>query len=205
MYITGTSLAELTSSTRSIKWKIVLNSLAFVTGFSLLFIAFGLSASTIGQLLSAYQIALRKISGLVIIMFGLHLTGILHIKWLDQERRLQLATKSGNPVSSLILGLAFSAGWTPCIGPILASILLLASNTDTIWQGGYLLSVYSLGLAIPFLAMALSLGFSMKWFKSFEVHLSKVNIASGILLIVTGIMVYANVFTKLSSYFNWGF
>jgi cytochrome c-type biogenesis protein len=183
----------------------MLNSIAFVTGFSLLFIAFGLSASTIGQLLSTYQVILRKISGLLIILFGLHLTGILHIKWLDQERRLQLSTRSGNPVGSLILGLAFSAGWTPCIGPILASILLLASNSDTIWQGGYLLSVYSLGLAIPFLVTALSLGFSMKWLKSFKAHLPKVNIATGILLIVTGVMIYANVFTKLSSYFNWRF
>ena len=139
----------------SARRQVVLSSLAFIVGFSLVFISLGAAASAIGQFLAQRQAIFNRIAGAVIIIFGLHTMGVLRIEWLYQEKRVQTSRKPAGFLGAGLVGVAFAFGWTPCIGPILAGILAIAGSQETVGQGVRLLAVYSLGLGVPFLATAL--------------------------------------------------
>ncbi len=203
-YLTGTSLSEQSAERGAVvRARLWCNALAFIVGFSAIFIAFGLSASALGQLLASHQVLLRRVSGVIIIIFGLHLTGLLKVGWLMRERRFHYTPGESNPSNSLLMGMAFSAGWTPCIGPTLGSILLLASNSATTWQGGYLLAVYSAGLAVPFLAVTLAVRPAVNFLRRRANLLPLFSVLNGVLMIIVGVMVYNNYFSRLSSFFNF--
>jgi cytochrome c-type biogenesis protein len=181
-----------------------LHSLAFVAGFTLAFIALGATASTLGSFLHANQFLLREVGGVLLVIIGLHMTGILSLPFLYWQKRFEFHPSRPSYPASFLIGLVFAIGWTPCVGLILGPILGLAANSATLRQGVLLLLVYSLGLGIPFLLLGLGLDrFSqlLKWFKP---HLGKIEIATGIIMIVLGVMVYFNLLITLNRFFNFG-
>ena len=180
---------------------IVLHSLSFVLGFSILFILMGASAGLIGSTITAYGDTLRIVSGIVVIIFGVFLIAAYKIPWLNYEKRLHLQG-AGNPgyLRSLLIGAAFAVGWTPCIGPILGSILFIASYTQETAKGALLLAVYSLGMGIPFLIIGLAWGYIMPFWKGINRHLGLISIISGVLLIIVGILMLTGQLTWLSRF-----
>lgn len=204
-YLAGASLADLGDSDNlEFKRRLWGNALAFVAGFSLVFIFLGLSASALGQLLLTHKGLLRQVSGVLIILFGLHLTGLLRWSWLQRERRVHFIPRQATPLNSVLMGMAFSAGWTPCIGPTLGSILMLSSNSATIWQGGALLAVYSAGLAIPFLTVTMAVKPAVRLLRRWSRWIPVITVLSGVLMVIIGVMVYTNYFVRLSGLFYWG-
>ena len=199
--ISGTSVDELKSGdSDKIFDRILLHSLLFILGFSIVFISLGASATWLGQILLSRMSILYKIAGVLIIVFGLHLTGILKIGLFNRDKRFHSAGKPASAWGSLVIGLAFAFGWTPCIGPILATILGVAASRETIMEGIFLLSLYSLGLAVPFLVTSLGVNHFLKFYNRFRIHLHQVEIFSGIVLIVLGAMIFTNQFTRLAGY-----
>ncbi len=190
-----------------------LHGLAFVSGFSLIFMAFGASIGLLGFFLGGNEFFIRdqqdtilKVSGGALIVLGLHLSGVITIPFLDTERRLNL--KTGDKVGytrSFIVGSSFSAGWSPCIGPTLGAVLALSAASASVWQGLILLAVYSAGLAIPFLAMALAFNSVRPVFNWLKRYMGVINYASGALLIIVGILIFTNSLINLNSLFNFGF
>lgn len=162
-------------------------SVAFVLGFSTVFIALGAGASTIGRLLRVYQEPLAMIAGALIILMGLNFLGVLRIPLLSREARFQSQGKPASAVAAYVMGLAFAFGWTPCIGPVLGPILTLAGGRETVSEGALLLAAYSLGLGIPFLIAALFSGAFMRFLGRFRVHLGRVEKVIGALLVVAGV------------------
>ena len=162
IYITGLSLEELTSQADRSRMRatIVLNSLFFILGLTVVFVAFGASASLVGRLLMTYQDFLRKAGGVLIVIFGLYVMGVLKLNFLMTEKRIHLQSRPAGYFGSVLVGMAFAAGWTPCVGPILGSILMLAGTSDStsMMTGVKLLSSYSLGIGLPLFAIALSVG-----------------------------------------------
>lgn len=199
--------AYLTYLSGSSEGKVSLvRTLAFIAGFSLVFISLGASASLLGQLLLQYQLILRKISGIIIIFFGLHLLEIIPLKWLYQEKRYLEPRPRPGWLGAFLLGVALSFGWTPCIGPVLSSILLLAGTAPTMFLGIILLGVYSLGLAVPFILAAVSWQFFLELLPKGRKYFPFFNKLSGVLLIILGVMVFSNYFVRLSGlfpYFNF--
>lgn len=195
-YLTGTSLEKNT------KFNTLYKSFGFVIGFSIVFILMGASITTIGKLIVINKVFLRRLGGLIIIIFGIHVTGIFKIKFLYYEKRFMSFNKSGR-FSSILMGMAFAAGWTPCIGPILSSILIYAANLDTINKGILLLVMYSLGLALPFILTAYAVEELTKYIRKFSKYLPLVSWTSGILMILMGILVFTNRINSLSQYFNF--
>lgn len=163
-------------------------SLAFVLGFSTVFVALGAGASTVGGLLRAWQQELAVIAGLLIILMGLNFLGVIRIPLLSREARFQSGGKPASAAAAYLMGLAFAFGWTPCIGPVLGPILTLAGGRETVGEGAALLAVYSLGLGIPFLLAALFSGAFMRFLTRFRVHLGKVEKVMGGLLVIAGIL-----------------
>jgi len=202
-FISGVSFEEMqsTGNRSAVRKRIMLNALFFIFGFSLVFIALGASATAIGQFLSEQQNIISKIAGGIIVIFGIHMTGIFKIPFLNYEKRFHTESKKLGLLGAFLVGFAFAFGWTPCIGPILAGILVLASRQETIGQGILLLTSYSLGLGIPFFLTALSLSAFFNVFNKFKRHLHKVEIVGGILLIVIGVLIMTNYLTILSGYF----
>lgn len=200
-FISGYSFDEMVHSTRSELFKkVTLNSVLFILGFSLIFIALGASATAAGQFLLQKLELFTKIAGAVIIVFGLHMIGVFKIKFLNYEKKFHTAKKIG-PLGSFVAGLAFAFGWTPCIGPVLAAILTIAAQQDTIGKGIILLSVYSLGLGIPFLVTSLSINAFLAFFKKFSRYARWVEVVGGAFLVVIGVLIVTNSLTLLSGYF----
>jgi cytochrome c-type biogenesis protein len=201
-YITGLSVEQLTDASERNKFKsaIILNALLFIGGFSTVFIAFGASASFLGQILITYQDHIRRIGGVMIIIFGLYLLGILNLNFLKVEHRYQFRNRPAGYLGSFLIGIAFAAGWTPCVGPVLGTILLYASTTDSLWSGVVLLACYSLGLALPLFLTALGVDRFLAYFKEVRAYLWGVSTVSGLLLIVVGVMIYANSLTMITSF-----
>lgn len=199
-FIAGSSLEELEAGTGAAGGRRVLlaNALLFILGFSLVFVALGAGATLLGQLLFRSQILLRRAGGVLVILMGLHVAGWLRIPFLMRERRAHLAGRPAGYLGAVLVGMTFAAGWTPCIGPILGSILTLASVSQTAGAGILLLLAYSLGLAIPFLASALALRQFLVFFDGFRRFLPLVSTASGILLILLGLLLVSDYFTLLS-------
>jgi cytochrome c-type biogenesis protein len=174
--------------------------IGFILGFSIVFIVLGAAATEVGQLLGIYKHTLARIAGVVIILFGLHLTGIFKIKALYTDTRLHSVKGSSTPVGAFVIGFAFAFGWTPCLGPILATILTIAGEQDTLVKGILLLAVYSLGLAVPFLLTSLLMERFLKFYSRFRSHMHALEVASGALLIGLGILLVIGRFTLIS---NW--
>src|SRR5690606_20042436 len=184
--------------------RLVLNGCLFVLGFSAVFVAMGLGASAIGRFLTGNLPILRRLGGLVVIVFGLYMMGVLRVLAFDQERRVQARVRTPGPLNSLLLGMTFAAGWTPCIGPVLGSVLVLAGTTATAAQGALLLLAYAAGLAVPFLLVTVFLGRMRAGLRKLLPHAERIRFASGVLLVVLGVMLYTNTFVLLNSYVNWG-
>ncbi|HXE75786.1 MAG TPA: cytochrome c biogenesis protein CcdA [Candidatus Xenobia bacterium] len=178
------------------------SSLLFILGFSTVFVALGASASAVGQFLSENRLWFNRIAGVIIILFGLFLLGAFKFSALYREQRLHVAGGTGK-AGAFLLGFAFAFGWTPCIGPILAAVLLLAAREGTLAQGVFLLGVYSLGLGVPFFVSALALNKFLTFYQGFRRYLQWVERAAGGLLIAVGVLVFTNQLTWLSSYFAW--
>ncbi|ETI91206.1 cytochrome c biogenesis CcdA family protein [Clostridium butyricum] len=197
-YLTGSSIDELKAG--KTKLFTLYKSLGFVLGFSIIFILMGVSITSLGKLLITHKDVFRKIGGALIIVFGLHTIGIFRIKLFYREKRFLYFDKIKGPFSSVIMGMAFATGWTPCIGPILSSILIYATSMDSINKGMLLLIMYSIGLAVPFILTAMVIeGFSEQ-FKKFSKYLPIISIISGVLMIIMGIMIFTNKLAVLSQY-----
>jgi cytochrome c-type biogenesis protein len=201
--ISGASVEELQSSERRVLGTVMLHSITFVLGFSVVFIALGAVATGVGQVMNEYHSLLSKVAGIIVIIFGLHLTGILKIKALYADKRLHDVKGSSSAVGSFAVGFAFAFGWTPCIGPILATILVLAGAQGTVLKGIVLLAVYSLGLAVPFLLTSLGVDRFLVFYSRFRKHLHTVEVLSGILLIAIGVLIFLNNLRLLSGYLSF--
>jgi len=204
-YMAGTSLDQFTEGQeiekRALQRKVFVSALAFVFGFSLVFVALGAGASAMGRYLLANQDILAKISGIIIIIFGLHFMGLFRFAFLNREARFTPEIREGLGVfGPILIGIAFAFGWTPCIGPMLGTILMIAGSSDSMGYGVSLLWVYSLGLGIPFLLAALGMGRFLGFLKGARRHMRTIEIMSGGLLVVTGIMMYTGTFTILANY-----
>jgi cytochrome c-type biogenesis protein len=178
----------------------MLHSVTFIIGFSFVFIVLGAVATGLGQLFNEYRPILARIAGVVVIIFGLHLTGLLKIKALYADKRLHELKGSSSALGSFVVGFAFAFGWTPCIGPILAGILALASQQDKVAKGVALLAIYSLGLAVPFMLTSIGVDRFLIFYGKFRRHLHTVEVVSGILLIAVGILIFMNNLKLLSGY-----
>lgn len=202
--VSGASVDELkTEANPQVLGKVLLHSILFILGFSTVFISLGASATWIGQALLSRMSIFYRVAGFVIIIFGLHLTGIMKIPFLYQDKRFHNAGKPASAFGAFIIGFAFAFGWTPCIGPILAAILSLAASQETISSGILLLALYSAGLAVPFLLTSLGINKFLKFYNRFRVHLRTVEIFSGVVLIVLGVLIFTNQFTRLAGYLSF--
>ncbi|SNB44737.1 cytochrome c biogenesis CcdA family protein [Geobacter sp. DSM 9736] len=200
-YITGISFSDLQAEhpTHKVRQQTVAHSLLFIGGFTFVFVLMGASATFIGGFLQEHMTLIRKIGGVLIVIFGIHVTGILPIGMLLGEKRVNIHRKPAGYVGSFVVGVAFAAGWTPCIGPILASILMVAATEDTVYHGVALLFIYSMGLAIPFFLSALALHQFLAFFNRFKKHIRIFEIVTGVFLIIVGIMIYSNYLTRLGN------
>jgi len=201
--ITGAGVEELKTQESRLLRKTMLNSVSFILGFSVVFIALGAISTEVGQLLARYKSTLAQVAGVVIILFGLHLTGILRINALYSDKRLHHVKGGSTPGGAFLIGFAFAFGWTPCVGPILAVILGFAAEQDSVFKGIALLTVYSLGLAVPFLLTALLLERFLKFYSRFRAHMHAIEVASGALLIALGILLVLGRFTIISNYLSF--
>ena len=182
----------------SIRAKVLTSTTLFVCGFSLVFILLGASASMLGTALNTYKGMFRIIGGLIIILLGIHLTGLLRIRGLDIEKRIHLKKRPFQFFGAFLIGMAFAAGWSPCIGPLLGAILIIAGNQETVRQGIVLLSVYSLGLAIPFLVLSVFVNYLFRFLSRMKTVLRYLNPTAGVVLIAIGLLLVTdnlNLFT----------
>jgi len=187
--ITGLTLTELDAAP-AVRFKILPRSIAFVIGLVIPLILIGMGATTVGAFFTpAFSTFLSQFFGFIVIIFGLYLLGFLNIEVFHREFRFQrLFKRKGGLFSVLLMGMAFGFGWTPCIGPMLSSILILAADSDTLWQGGGLLFIYGMGLGTPFILIGLAGSSSLKFLKFLQKHMKIISIISGILLIVLGLL-----------------
>ncbi|KPK75121.1 MAG: cytochrome C biogenesis protein [candidate division Zixibacteria bacterium SM23_73] len=201
-FISGVSVEEMKSRDRKseVLKKVSLNTILFVLGFSLVFVALGASATFIGDFLLSKLSLFNKIAGAIIMLLGLHLLGVFRIRFLNYEKRFHTRSRPLGPFGSFLVGLAFAFGWTPCIGPILAGILLVASNQDTVTKGVVLLSSYSLGLGIPFFVTAVSFHTFLSVFGWIKKHFRTVEIISGSFLIIIGFLIFIGSFYSLTGF-----
>ncbi|MBF0438723.1 MAG: cytochrome c biogenesis protein CcdA [Magnetococcales bacterium] len=198
-FMSGISVEHLREGRHGgVGWQAGMHSLFFVLGFSLVFIALGASATYLGQLLLTHMRLLSKIGGGVIILFGLHYMGVFRFSFLNLEARFHLEKKPSGPLGSFLIGLAFAFGWTPCVGPILAGILAVAGGQESLSQGVGLLAVYSAGLGVPFIITGLAINLFFGVFNRLRTHLHKIEIVSGGLLVVVGILIFFGDFNRLS-------
>jgi len=214
-YISGLSLDEMRGTPvaagggpavavavpAAVRRQVVLASLAFILGFTIVFVALGASATALGQYVMARLSILGKIAGAIVILFGLHTMGVLRIEWLYQEKRV--LTSQQRPegfLGAALVGMAFAFGWTPCLGPILAGILAVAATQDTVGQGVQLLSAYSIGLGVPFFATALAINRFFAAFARIRRHYHKIEIVSGALLVAIGVLIFTDRFTIIAQW-----
>ena len=195
-FITGMTLPEVTGRRRAV----LTHALLFVAGFSLVFVLLGASATALGRALNYYQVWLQRVGGVLIILFGLLCLGVFKVGLLTQERRLHLERKPVGYLGSALVGMAFAAGWTPCIGPVLGGILGLAATSSDVTRGMQLLAVYSAGLALPFLIAAVAVDSFLDWFQRFRRFLPWVMRVSGVMLIVVGVLLVTGEFTRLAGW-----
>ena len=201
--ISGAGIEELKASQGHLLRKLMLNSAAFIIGFSIVFITLGALSTEVGQVLAQYKSLLARIAGLVIILFGLHLTGVFQIRALLADTRMHTLKGGSSAWGAFVIGFAFAFGWTPCVGPILAVVLGFAAAQDTVWKGIFLLAIYSAGLAVPFLITSLGIERFLKFYNRFKFHMHAVEVASGCLLVALGILLVMGKFTLIAGYFSF--
>jgi cytochrome c-type biogenesis protein len=200
-FITGMSVADLTQELgKSARRRVLLNALAFILGFSLIFVALGASFSAAGQVLLDYREWIRRVGGLLIVVFGLYIAGVLRVGVFGRTQQWQLREKPAGYVGSFAVGVTFAIGWTPCVGPILGSILSLAGTAETVQRGVGLLFAYSAGLGVPFLLSALALGAFLRFFKRFRPFIPIVERTAGVILVVVGVLVFTGYYVTLNSW-----
>ena len=198
-FITGLTLDELTQDKKEVRQKVIISTLFYVAGFSFIFILFGASASFLGSVASQYSWVVRYLGGGIILVFGLHLLGIINIKGFNFEKKIHVKEKPMHLMGVFVIGMAFGAGWSPCIGPMLGSILIVAGNQDTVLKGVSLLAVYSAGLAIPFIIISFFINSILGIMKRATKFIGALNKASGILLIVIGLLLIFDKFRLLAT------
>ena len=201
--ISGAGVDELKSPQAQLMRRVMVNSMGFILGFSIVFVTLGAISTEIGQLAARYKHTLSIVAGVVIIIFGLHLTGIFQIKWLLQDARLHSVKGSSTMIGAFVIGFAFAFGWTPCLGPILSGILVIAGEQDTVVKGILLLAIYALGLAVPFLLTSLLMERFLKFYSRFRSHMHALEVASGGLLIALGVLLVIGRFTLISSWLSF--
>lgn len=202
-YIAGVSFGELKNTDRKgdVRRKTAVHSILFILGFSVVFILLGLTATALGKALFAYQKYIRIAGGILITVFGLYLTGLLKLDFLLKERRLAISAKGATHLGSFLIGVTFAAAWTPCAGPILGSILVLAGTKADVVAGAKLLTVYSLGIAVPFFITGMMVNSFIALFDRFKKAIRYINIVGGIFLVIVGILVATNYLSVISERF----
>src|SRR5438552_13952994 len=200
--ISGVGVEELKVQEASVLRKVMLNSLAFIAGFSIVFVTLGAISTEVGQLAAQYKAVLARVAGVLIIVFGLHLTGILRIKALYADKRLHSVKGGSTPWGAFVIGFALAFGWTPCVGPILSDILAFAAAQRSVSKGILVLTSYSMRLTVPFLLTSLLMERFLKFYGGFRRYMHAVEIASGVVLIILGILLVFGRFTVLSRYFS---
>lgn len=200
-YLAGTTLDQLSGEEidAGVRRRAILQAMLFVCGFSTVFVLFGATASALGQTLRTHGQLLGTLAGLAIIAMGLHFLGLFKLGFLYREARFQ-GSHSGSFFSAYLMGLAFALGWTPCIGPVLGTILTVAGSEETIGRGAFLLSVYSAGLGLPFIAAAFAMGPFVRFLKTFRAHFAMVERVTGGMLVLTGIAFLSGAMTRFSSW-----
>ncbi len=206
-FITGISLEELSQqeSLKKVRKKVIANSLMFILGFSILFITLGASATFLGKSLFRNIRWFEIIGGVFVIILGLHFAGIFRLKFLDREKKIHLKKKPLGYLGTCLVGMAFGAGWTPCVGPILGAILTMAATTQDVLKGIILLTFYSAGLGLPFFLSAVILHKFFEYFKTIRKYFKVISIVGGVLLIIVGILLIAGYFSSLSGFLGAGF
>jgi len=204
-FVSGVTLDEMrgtgtVTAPTDARRRAVIMSIAFVLGFSLVFISLGASATAIGSLLMEHLSLLGKIAGVVIILFGLHMMGVLRIGWLYSEKRMQTSGKPAGFFGAMLVGIAFAFGWTPCIGPILAAILAVAATQESVGEGVKLLAVYSAGLGVPFIATSLAINKFLAASARIRKHYHTIEVVSGVLLVAVGVLIFTNRFTIIAQF-----
>ena len=201
--ISGASVEELQAKDRKLLNTVLLHSLMFILGFTVVFVMLGAAATSVGFLIGKYRKWLTWIAGGVIILFGLHLTGLVKIKALYADKRLHSVQGGKSPIGAFVVGFAFAFGWTPCLGPIISTIILMASTAETVTKGVLLLWVYSLGLAVPFLLTSVLIDRFLIFYSRFRRHLHTLEVISGVVMMVLGVLILTRRFTVLSSYLGF--
>jgi len=203
-FISGANLNQLRQgeAPRGLATQVGITSLAFVLGFSTVFVSLGAAATLVGYFLQQYKRELGIVGGVVIIVLGLHTAGVLKIKWLLYEKRADVKTKPLGLLGAYVVGLAFAFGWTPCIGPILGAILLVASQQDTVGKGVLLLSFYSLGLGVPFILSGLAINRFFAASSGLKKHMHAVEVAAGVLLVGVGLLLVTGQLSLIARYMS---
>ena len=200
-FITGMSVSDLTADlSGAARRRVLLHALAFVLGFSVVFVALGASFSAAGQFLLNYRNLIRQVGGALIVLFGLYIAGVFKLAAMGRTMQFQLREKPAGYLGSLVVGFTFAIGWTPCVGPILGAILSLAGTTETVQRGIGLLIAYSAGLGVPFLVSALALGSFLKFFKRYRPLIPVMERGAGVLLVIVGVLVFTNYYVVLNSW-----
>jgi cytochrome c-type biogenesis protein len=199
-YIAGVSLDQLTGNAPEgvARHRIALSAVAFVLGFSTVFVILGATASAIGRLVASHLDILAFVSGAVIIVMGLHFLGVFKIQLMHRQARMEVRNRPAGPFGAYVVGLAFAVGWTPCIGPVLAAVLAVAGSEQTVARGAGLLAIYSLGLGLPFIAAGFFAGSFMHLMGRFRGHVGTVEKTMGALLVVTGVLFMTGHITTFS-------
>lgn len=209
-YITGLSFGDLQAAhpSHKVRQLTILHTLLFIAGFTFVFVLLGASATYIGGFLQSHMTTIRKVGGVLIVIFGIHVTGLVPLTFLLGEKRFHIQRKPAGYLGSFFVGIAFAAGWTPCIGPILASILMVAATEATVYRGILLLLTYSLGLGIPFFLAALAMHQFLVVFNRFKKFIRLFEITTGVFLIIVGVLIYGNYLNRVAGYFSgiisWG-
>ncbi|MEA2006309.1 MAG: cytochrome c biogenesis protein CcdA [Acidobacteriota bacterium] len=200
-FITGISLEELSheDKLKNVRKVVILNSLLFILGFSIIFIALGASATFVGRFLADNIRWFERIGGVIVILLGLHFAGVFKFAFLERERKIHLQNKPLGFLGTILVGMSFGAGWTPCVGPILGAILTMAATTQNILKGILLLSVYSIGLGIPFLIAGILIHKFFEYFKSVRKYFKVITAVGGVLLIIIGVLLIAGYFSSISA------
>jgi cytochrome c-type biogenesis protein len=199
-FVSGVGIEELEEGGGDVKRVALTHSLFFVLGFSLIFLALGASATFVGRLMREYQVWIARVGGLLIIFFGLYLVGLRPFKGMARERRIHLRDKPLGYLGSTLVGITFGAGWTPCIGPILGSILMYTSARSSLGQGLLLLFAYSMGLAVPFLLAAVAVERFLEWFKRFRRYIPLTTRIAGGVLVAVGLLLVSGYFSMLAEW-----
>ncbi|MFN2450210.1 MAG: cytochrome c biogenesis CcdA family protein [Candidatus Baltobacteraceae bacterium] len=201
-FLTGSTVEELRGDlTLDARLRAMVHAAAFIAGFTLIFVLLGASASVVGSALRENQVLIARVGGVVVIVLGLQMLGVLRLKFLAMDKRFHVQTGRRSLWSSVLVGLAFAAGWSPCIGPILAGILTLAAQEHGVWQGAWLLFVYSMGLAVPFMATAAAVGVLLPVLSRVKRFLPAIEMAAGGFMVLTGVVLVTNSFLRIAGWF----